>query len=321
MKVSIAMASYNGAKYILEQLESFVSQERLPDELVVCDDGSSDETVSILRNFSKSAPFEVKIYENQENLGFVKNFQKAMRLCSGDVIFLSDQDDVWFESKLLEVAKTFSDNPDLVVVVNDQLIADYELRNSGATTLGNVRRLGYPDSWYVQGCCTAFRKEWLEITDPVPDGIKGHDMWLNELANLLRLRVVVDKPLQFYRRYDNNVSEAETHVVQKVKRFKLMQIYGLKDARQGWRDEITYRQEHRRRIIDRRAQLVNFVSAEVIDNALDQIDRKCSALMRRIDITSLPRRRRWASLLCFWASGGYRQLSGWKSAAKDLIRP
>lgn len=100
MKISIAMATYNGAKYLQEQLDSFVTQTRQPDELVVCDDGSSDATVEILRHFAAGAPFAVEIHENEVNLSHAKNFEKALSLCGGDVIFFSDQDEVWFPEKV-----------------------------------------------------------------------------------------------------------------------------------------------------------------------------------------------------------------------------
>ena len=99
-KISIALATYNGAAYLKEQLESYCSQTQLPDELVVCDDCSTDETIRILEKFIQDAPFEVQICKNQINLGVTKNFEKAVSLCTGDYIFLSDQDDIWLADKI-----------------------------------------------------------------------------------------------------------------------------------------------------------------------------------------------------------------------------
>src|SRR5215217_2190591 len=100
MRISIAMATYNGAGYLQEQLESFLSQTRQPDELIVCDDGSGDATLDILERFRQSVPFAVQIHRNETRLGFTKNFEKALLKCSGDLVFLSDQDDVWFAPKV-----------------------------------------------------------------------------------------------------------------------------------------------------------------------------------------------------------------------------
>src|SRR3954453_13857066 len=101
-KLSIAMTTYNGETYLREQLDSFTNQSRPPDELVVCDDQSSDRTFEILNDFRDRTPFEMQIVRNEERLGIARNFEQAIRLCRGDIIFLSDQDDVWMEDKLLQ---------------------------------------------------------------------------------------------------------------------------------------------------------------------------------------------------------------------------
>lgn len=321
MKISIAMATYNGEKYLQEQLNSFVAQPRQPDELVVCDDGSSDATVEILRRFAVSAPFEVSIHENESNLGYAKNFEKAMSLCSGDIVFLSDQDDVWLENKLAEVEQAFLRNPDKLVVINDQLITDGELRDEGVTKLGNTRRLGLKDSWFVTGCCTAARSEWVDFITPIPGSIKAHDIWVNRLAERLGLRLVLDQPLQIYRRHGSNVSEAETSEYKQVSRFKLFKVYGLRDSRAGWERDIRNLGEYSKRIEERRPELEGWVAGETVDGFLVSLNEKRAALSRRVELASLPRWRRWPNVLSFWFTGGYRQLAGWKSAAKDLIRP
>src|SRR5688572_14133745 len=99
-KFSVAMCTYNGARYLKEQLDSFTVQTRLPDELIVCDDGSSDETCQIVSTFAASAPFTVRLEVNQQTLGSTQNFAKAIQLCRGDLIALCDQDDVWLPGKL-----------------------------------------------------------------------------------------------------------------------------------------------------------------------------------------------------------------------------
>src|SRR3989339_673267 len=100
MNISIAMCTYNGEKYIEQQLNSFLTQTILPNELVICDDCSKDKTIEILQEFSKKAKFPVRIYLNEKNLGSTKNFEKAIGLSKGDIIFCSDQDDVWHNQKI-----------------------------------------------------------------------------------------------------------------------------------------------------------------------------------------------------------------------------
>src|SRR5271168_2200141 len=93
-KISVALCTYNGERFLSRQLASMLQQSRLPDELVVCDDRSTDNTIEILQDFSASAGFPVKITRNEHNLGFVANFERAIQLCQGDLIALSDQDDI-----------------------------------------------------------------------------------------------------------------------------------------------------------------------------------------------------------------------------------
>jgi glycosyltransferase involved in cell wall biosynthesis len=102
-KISIAMATYNGSRFIRQQLDSFSRQSLLPSELIVCDDGSDDSTLSILSDFSRSAPFRVEIVRNSERLGHTANFLQAAHMCQGDLIAFSDQDDEWLPQKLSRI--------------------------------------------------------------------------------------------------------------------------------------------------------------------------------------------------------------------------
>src|SRR6266704_3029265 len=99
-QISIALCTYNGARFLPEQLESIAAQTRLPDEMVVCDDRSADETTDIIRTFAKNALFPVRLEINEQKLGSTKNFEKAIRLCHGEIIAPADQDDVWNPQKL-----------------------------------------------------------------------------------------------------------------------------------------------------------------------------------------------------------------------------
>src|SRR6266567_6944512 len=107
-RISVAMCTYNGARFLREQLESIAAQSRLPDELVVCDDGSTDETVETIKAFVGRAPFAVRLEINSKNLGSTKNFEKAIGLCEGEIIALADQDDVWKPQKLAVLEATLN---------------------------------------------------------------------------------------------------------------------------------------------------------------------------------------------------------------------
>ncbi|TWP30651.1 glycosyltransferase [Apibacter muscae] len=113
MKTSVTLCTYNGAKYIAEQIESILAQTTSPNEIIICDDGSIDNTIEILKRYKEKYPDIIKLYRNDQNLKVIKNFEKAISLCTGDIIFLSDQDDIWFPNKIKEVINFFEKHPDI----------------------------------------------------------------------------------------------------------------------------------------------------------------------------------------------------------------
>ena len=136
MKVSIALCTYNGERYLSDLLQSLARQNYRPYELVVCDDGSQDSTVSILNEFERTAPFKVRIFSNTGNLGVIKNFEQALSLCNGDYIALCDQDDVWQPEKLALLTGCLracprENNSGPVLVHSGVELVDSKLGNTG----------------------------------------------------------------------------------------------------------------------------------------------------------------------------------------------
>jgi glycosyltransferase involved in cell wall biosynthesis len=125
-RISVALATYNGSRFLREQLESLAYQTRLPDELVVCDDGSSDDTVDIVSQFARTARFPVREHRNERNLGYADNFLRAATLCSGDIIAFCDQDDVWARHKL-DVVESAFERYDPVLLVHAGRLVNAEL--------------------------------------------------------------------------------------------------------------------------------------------------------------------------------------------------
>src|SRR5260221_5871118 len=123
-RISVAMCSYNSTAWLDEQLASILRQSRLPDELVVCDDGSKDETVAKLKAFARSAPFPVRVFVNEINLGFTRNFEKAISLCEGDVIALSDHDDISEDFRLARTEDVFTSRPAIGLAFCDAQVVD-----------------------------------------------------------------------------------------------------------------------------------------------------------------------------------------------------
>ncbi len=138
-RLSVAMCTYNGARYLEEQLQSLAAQQRLPDELVACDDGSTDETVALLERFSATAPFPVRIVRNPENLGFRRNFAQALDLCTGDLIALCDQDDVWYPPKLRVLEELLARHPAAEGVFSDGDILDAQSQSVERTLWQSFR--------------------------------------------------------------------------------------------------------------------------------------------------------------------------------------
>lgn len=111
-RISVAVCTYNGSRFLPEQLTSIAAQTRLPDEMVVCDDGATDATAEIIEKFARTAPFLVRFIRNSQNLGSTKNFENAIGLCTGDLIALSDQDDIWMREKLGRQAEMMERDPE-----------------------------------------------------------------------------------------------------------------------------------------------------------------------------------------------------------------
>ena len=126
MTTSVALCTYNGEKYIREQIESILNQTIPVDEIVVCDDGSTDNTLGIIESYSSSGHPQIRIYRNEKNLGPAHNFQQALNLCQGDIIFLSDQDDIWQASKVAQIVQYFACHPNHQVVFTDGQLIDHE---------------------------------------------------------------------------------------------------------------------------------------------------------------------------------------------------
>jgi len=318
MMISIAMATYNGARFIEEQLESLAAQTRLPDELVVTDDASSDGTPDIIQRFAATAPFPVRLERNPSNLGFNGNFGRALSLVRGDLVFLCDQDDIWYPEKIATSVAFAEAHPALLAVINDEDLADGDGRPLHATFLGNVRKLGYSDLYHVAGCCTLLSKSLLPLVLPFP-AIGNYDGWISELTDRLGLRGVLDRPLQLYRRHGGNSTETVL-AAREASRWKLVRAYALRDPRQGWRDRIAVLEACRERFTDRRAVAEALAGRPRVDAALATLEAEIGRWSRRLALLDRPRPLRAPSVLRLWASGFYRGFGGGRSALTDLVR-
>jgi glycosyltransferase involved in cell wall biosynthesis len=230
MNISIAMTTYNGARFLDQQLASLATQSKQPFEVVVCDDGSTDSTVEILRAWAASVAFPVHIYQNEQKLGFKDNFWKAANLCSGDLIAFCDQDDVWLEDKLQGCAAEFA-HSDVLLVMHSAKLVDSELRFLGKNHPPiSKRRVAEPldvNPWgLVPGFALVFSSKILRGADwegrPEdhlgPGYPMGHDHWVYLMASVLGRIVFLPDCLALYRRHQTNTTGSVDRTVKKFVR-------------------------------------------------------------------------------------------------------
>lgn len=211
LKVSIAMCTYNGANYISEQLRSLLAQTRLPDEIIICDDNSTDETVQIILEMNSSL---IKLQRNTTNLGSTLNFQQALHMCTGDIIFLADQDDIWNCNKIETMLPQFA-KENVGIVFSNATVVDHRLNPIGslwelldlsAEELLALSNGNGPDVLarrsLITGMCMAVRREALEGTFPfVPLWV--HDEWIAFIVSATWSIVPINEPLALYRQHVN----------------------------------------------------------------------------------------------------------------------
>lgn len=223
-QVSVAMCTYNGDSFLSEQLASIVSQSLPPTELVVCDDGSSDGTWEILQAFQQEAPFPVHLRRNEETLGYAQNFGRAIALCTGAFIALSDQDDVWMPEKLRRLASDLSDRPDVGLVCSDAEVVDSDLRPTGQSLMQAigltpreraqiVRATGLDvllHRNYAMGASMMLRAECRNDVLPIPRTWE-HDWWTALIVSLRsRVQLIDDRLLQYRQHGGNAVGAPES---------------------------------------------------------------------------------------------------------------
>lgn len=202
------MATYNGERYIREQLESVAHQDLRPLELVVTDDSSTDATLQIVDKFARSAPFPVRVFRNETRLGYADNFLKAASLCQGDLIALSDQDDIWMKQKLGVCARFFADPEVLLAVHSAQLFAGSNKHRSRYPHFRVTRVLDHCDPFANRpGFAMVIRKAVVDLANNFerPRRLNSHDHWLWFLAAAGGKVVTIADVLTLYRQHEENI--------------------------------------------------------------------------------------------------------------------
>lgn len=225
--ISVAIATYNGEKYIKEQLLSILSQSQKNDEIIISDDGSEDNTINIIKSFNDK---RIKIFDGPKK-GIKQNFANAIEKSSGKYIFLSDQDDIWIENKVEKVLKTFEEKKCTCVVHdavvfnsnNEEIIYDsfYSYRKSKKGIVKNIWKNSYI------GCCMAIDSSMKKYILPIPNNIEMHDQWIGILCEKYGKSEFIYEKLLRYRRHNNNVSDMKHYPLTKMIRNRIIFVKEL----------------------------------------------------------------------------------------------
>jgi glycosyltransferase involved in cell wall biosynthesis len=329
LTISVAMCTYNGARYLPEQLKSFLDQQRLPDEIVVCDDGSSDATMALLREFVSKAPFPVRLHVNPENLGYSRNFTQAVNLCSGDVIALSDQDDVWYSRKLLRLEEILAARPeaggvfsngDLIDTASQRLAGD--LWGSFAFDRASQQRVDEGDAVgvllkrnVVTGMAFAFRRRWRETLDHMPPHWP-HDFWLALMLAAKGRLLSCPEHLLAYRVHTTQQVGVPIRRSEKIGLLRRKGIDGYFAASRA-RNVLEYTQA----AVQFEALLEHAKTDPALAVApwLPRAAEKARHMRRVVDHLHAGRLSRWISALSHWNSYRLYAPTGLKALLRDLM--
>jgi glycosyltransferase involved in cell wall biosynthesis len=240
VRVSVCMTTYNGERYIYKQIKSILEQIQENDEIIVCDDQSSDSTTSIISSFQDK---RIKIIINEKNLGFSKNFSKCISLAEGNFIFLSDHDDIWLPGKIEKYLSIFQEKSDVVSIMsnmeiineNDEVINPrlLNLRSGYNNRFVRVIQNFIKSTYY--GCSIAFRKELRSKILPLPFHF---DTWIGLVSDIYGKCYHMNEVTMQYRRHSNNFSTLKTSKVHVILRWRLNLLLNLCTLIIGNRDKL-----------------------------------------------------------------------------------
>jgi glycosyltransferase involved in cell wall biosynthesis len=316
MKIGIVLCTYNGERYLREQLDSILAQERLPDEVLVQDDGSTDQTLSILDSYAAKAPFAFNVVRNPQNLGFVRNFELAIARCSADVIAMSDQDDSWRSDKLRKMEQIFRSDTRISVLFSEAQMVDERLASLGHGVLQALRvsnadleRVRRHDFLPVllrrniaPGATMALRAERTCQMLPIPEGAY-HDEWLTLVAATFGELGFCTEPLIRYRQHATNQLGARPEKA-------------LSRIRKALRP-ISYKEDLRRlKVMENLHERAQALGCR--PEVLAEVKGKLDHVRMRTSLSS-SRLHRIGPIVRELVSGRYFKYSSWRGALRDVL--
>ena len=319
MKISIVMTVYNGEKYLKEQIDSFLNQTLLPDEIIICDDCSSDKTIKIIKKYEKNSLVKIKFFKNKYNLGFTKNFEKAISKSTGDIIFLSDQDDVWYKNKVETVIKKFKSSPMANLIIHDADLVGENLKKKNISAISQVLSGFGNTDVFVTGALTSFNKRLIKYFLPFPKNLVGHDGFMHFVSENLGTRLVINNKLQMIRRHKNNTSDWVASSLKRINKFDVFKKQFFSKRIKNYNDRL----EQVKRMIDiiNKLKFENHVFAiETLSKSLDSLKKEKNALKKR----NLLEKKNFfeKKLIAFelLIKNQYKYFNGFWSFARDLLR-
>jgi glycosyltransferase involved in cell wall biosynthesis len=318
--VAVVLCTCNGSRFLPEQLQSILDQTRAPDEMIIVDDASSDDTMALLGEFEAHARqrgIAVSVARNPVNLGYVRNFERATGLARADLVFLCDQDDVWEPTKIERMWQVFQSRPSLLLLHTDARLIDasgadmgYSLFDALEVTANELSAVHAGNAFeallrrnLVTGAATAFRRELLHDAAPFPDAWV-HDEWLAIVAAATGEIDCLEEPLIAYRQHGSNQIG--------VRRRSVAEKFA------GSRS----RREHMRSVAARLEKLASYVgqlSVPVRKDAQSLLSQRLLHAKARADLPQ-DLRRRWRWVFTEARSGRYHRYSfGARSIVADLL--
>lgn len=322
------MATFNGAPFLQDQLQSILDQTLRPAELHIGDDGSTDATEEIVRQFTATAPFEVQFHRNRSPLGYGENFIRTALRCSGEWIAFCDQDDIWCPNKLGRCAdEIIQGPPDTALVVHDAEIVGETLERSGRRLYGFRGSAAYPPlsqppEWYCLGLTQVFRAMLLRdlpssprVSFPWHDHREAHDVWISLLANLLGTIRIVPEPLVLYRRHEGATSTTGSNG---NPRAAMLGAHG-----ENFGERSAYLNDVAKLLSTYRASATEEVGSK-LGIAIEELRQQAAFLeLRSTAYTGSTMGVRFRALADLLAGGGYFGRNGWPFGsarlAKDML--
>jgi len=232
VKISVCMTTHNGDKYIAKQISSILPQLHSEDELIICDDCSTDSTVSIVDSYVDG---RVKLIENPIRLGVIGNFNKCIGLARNEIVFLADQDDVWMPDKVRKTLNIFYEYPKITLVLSnaqvidetDRVVKEFLFDFQGAVNIGFARVLKNIVKNCYLGAAIAFRINMAKHILPIPSDVPMHDMWIGIVNDICGKTYYLDESLIGYRRHSRNVTFCRHASLQKIIKWRYRLIRRL----------------------------------------------------------------------------------------------